>query len=225
MRICLCIKGTFSLNDIRKGYDHTEAYNNKLHESLESIKKSLINPLLEQGHSVDIIFSTYDTSCSLIAENVLSPIKCYKFPNKGIYEHNIVKYKDPQLRHYKKLVELIRQSESEKNNKYDFFIFTRFDLIFIGKVTEWNINYNEFNIAMMHSSGNCDDNIWLFPSKDIENFELCVDELMDRKREGMTHEMNKVLNIKNVKINYIYIITQEDYDKNTCYKIFSFNRS
>ena len=78
---------------------------------------------------------------------------------------------------------------------------------------------------MMHSSGNCDDNIWLFPSKDIENFNLCLDELMNRRREGMTHQMNKALVIKNVKINYIYMITQEDYDKNTCYKIFSFNRS
>ena len=222
MRICLSLKGTFSVNDIRQGYDHTDIYKSKLNESIESIKNSLVNPLVEQGHTVDIICSTYDTYCASVIESKLSPIKCYKFTRETIGERGGNAEFQLQLMHYKKILELIKESENERENKYDFFIFTRFDLIFIGKVTDWNINYEEFNITMLHLSGNCDDNVWLFPRKNIDGFTLSINQLSNMR--GITHEINKYLINNNVKISYIYTITEEDHANNTCYKIYSFNR-
>jgi hypothetical protein len=219
MRICLGLKGAFSINDIRKGLDDTPSYHEKLNKSMADLKEKIIKPFEDQGHTFDIICSTYDTKFVNVFQNNFPVKQWYKFPTSCIEEGGDW---TRQLLHYMKLMEMILEME-KKEDKYDLIIFTRFDLLFYKKVTEWDLNLNEFNIAVKHSSGNCDDNIWIFHRNYLQAFCNSIQSLLVSR--GITHALNHRLVEQGVPVHYMYEITEEDYKNDTTYKLFVLNRN
>ncbi len=224
MRYCLGIKGVFSINDVRNGLDTTDKYNECLMKSIVNMKESLIEPLLKDGHTVDVICSVYDTAFVPIIEREFQPKRVFKFPKSIMNEGGDW---NRQLIHYIKLSEEILQYEQEINQPYDYYIFTRFDLLFIGTLNDWKKNWSidmeKFNITMKHSSGNCDETIFIFPRQYFIPFVNAVINVYNR--QGITHTINHRLVDNNVPINYMYVITEDDYKNNTCYKHCTFNRT
>ncbi len=220
MRVCLALKGTFSVNDVRQGNDTSEKYIQNLMKSIESVKKSLIEPFTSDGHTVDVFCSSYDTAFVPIIEKNYQPKRFFKFPKEEINNGGDW---NRQLFHYMKVIDEIRQYEDEVKQTYDIYIFTRYDLLFLGTLKEWNINLEKFNIAMKHSSGNCDDNIWVFPKQYFTDFSTAIFRIYNL--QDTPHTLNHRLLENNVPIHYIYEITEEDYKNNTCYKIYAFNRN
>ena len=220
MRICLALKGTYSVNEIREGSDTSEKYKTNCMKSFDSIQEALVQPFLNDGHTVDIFCSSYDTSIASTIESYFKPKRFFKFPRDQIDNGGDW---NRQLLHYMKLFEeIIYYVSTNQMPMYDFFIFGRFDLLYKGTFKDWNIDMDKFNIPAKHSSGNCDDNIWILPGQYISQFAEAIYTIYER--QNTTHTLNHRLTELNVPIHYIYELTEEDYKNDTLYKIFSFNR-
>jgi hypothetical protein len=219
MRICLTLKGAFSINDIRRKLDDTPNYNQKLQQSMDNLKEKIIKPLEEQGHTIDILCSTYDTTFINTFVTNFPVKKVYKFPTSSIEDGGDW---NRQILHYMKLNEMVYEIEASEP-PYDLFIYTRFDLLFLKNITEWDLNFNEFNITFLNSSGNCDDNIFIFNHNYLNAFADSMHRLYMTK--DITHAINRRLVERDVPIHYMYAITEEDYIKKTEYKLYALNRN
>jgi hypothetical protein len=80
-------------------------------------------------------------------------------------------------------------------------IFTRFDIDFHKNYNTFNLELDKLNITVEHPSGNCDDNLWIFPRNYLDIFENSVDALIAENK--MTHELNHKIIKFGGQINYI----------------------
>ena len=186
MHICICLRGIhYSDDTIIADY----------RKSLNNYRDYIINPLKSLGHTIDIMIFTYDST--IINQLIFDYDPCGK-----VILVNSDRYIDTswnrQLIFHNYSIKAIKNREDIMKYKYDCIINTRFDLEFNTKITEMNIDYSMFNIAFKHSSGNCDDNLWIFPGVMIDEFESAINNLY--KNSQMTHEINKYMPI----INYMY---------------------
>ena len=123
-----------------------------------------------------------------------------------------------QLHHLKNLINMIRDEETRTKNNYDYFIFTRFDVDFHKNYNTFKLELDKLNITVEHPSGNCDDNLWIFPRNYLDIFENSVDALIAEGK--MTHELNHKIIFFGGSINYI----DELVDSYMGHTIFSFIR-
>jgi hypothetical protein len=114
---------------------------------------------------------------------------------------------------------MILQNEETEKIRYDMILITRFDYIFFKQFYEMSLDFSKFNIAMKHSSGNCDDNFWLIPRNLLDNFASAIVHLY--QTGGITHAINHLFNPTD--IHYMYLIDNNDYDNFTTYQYFAKN--
>ena len=186
MKICLCLRGIHYSND---------AYITDYRKSLENYRNYIIKPLEDQGHEVDILFFTYtsEVSDSLRQDYGSRPNSVF-FPASERF--NGTNWKR-QLLFHRCIVHSIKVNEQQKGSLYDLIINTRFDLFFSTKITEMTYDTSKFNCAFKHTSGNCDDNLWIFPRTLLDTFSFAVNTLDQRNQ--ITHEINKY-----IEMQYMY---------------------
>jgi len=174
------------------------------------------------GYIVDHYMSTYNLSdeLNLIYEDEIKP-KHYSYISDWFFSEDHYKIYGSwiaQFTHFKNLISLIRK----ENIDYDLLIFTRPDLKFHWDLEQIypNLNLDKFNIPVQHLSGNCDDNLFIFPGKYLNQFEQVIDDLLSRN--GITHEINHGLTERGVPINWIssYVYENTEFGHN----MFSFFR-
>lgn len=203
-KIAFSYKGIFGMKRI-----NNTGLNEKLiedaKENLLDHKSKFHDQIRKLGYDIDFYFSTYDLNEDLNALNrkILHP-KIYSFlPNNYINTYSCWQC---QFIHYKNLISHIKN----QNVSYDFFVFTRPDLKFHQDFETFskNVDFNKFNIPVKHLSGNCDDNLFIFPSKFLNQFENCMDILSSRN--GITHEINHILTNQSIPINWMSEFVHED---------------
>ena len=195
MKICLCLRGIHYSND---------SYITDYRKSLENYRNYIIKPLEDQGHEVDILFFTYtsEVSDSLRQDYSSSPNSVF-FPASERF--NGTNWKR-QLIFHSFTVDSIKANEQQKGSLYDLIINTRFDLFFSTKITEMTYDTSKFNCAFKHTSGNCDDNLWIFPRNLLDSFSFAINTLDQRNQ--ITHEINKYIETQYMygPMEYLYWI-------------------
>ena len=180
MKICLCLRGMHYSND---------SYTTDYRKSLENYRNYIIKPLEEQGHEVDILLFTYHTEVSdTLKEDYGSSPNSVFLPAPERF--NGTNWKR-QLVFHRCTVDSVRLNEQKKGSLYDLIINTRFDLFFSKKITDMAYDPSRFNCAFKHSSGNCDDNLWIFPRSALDSFSSAI-HMLDHRNQ-ITHEINKYI--------------------------------
>jgi hypothetical protein len=211
-KVAICYKGVFAGQRIvNSGFDE-KVYTDAL-QNIKDHKEKIGNRFKEFGYDIDYYMSTYNINEKLNSVYIeeLNP-KCYSFLTEEFLFGNFDNWSSSswnyQFSHYKNLISKIKN----ENIKYDLFVFTRPDLklnVDLEKIYSL-LDLNKFNIPVQHHvSKNCDDNLFIFPEKYLNKFEECIDTLMNKN--GITHEINHVLNENNVNINWMceYMFDEE----------------
>lgn len=204
MKYALCLRG-INYWEAPKSYqnvDFEKSYNNIKHFILNEIK------------DYDIFISSYHS----IKENSLldtyKPVK-YILSNFNPDDNNF----KAQLIHHFNCAQMIINHEKEHNIRYDMILITRFDYIYFRLFSEMNIDLTKFNIGMKHSSGNCDDNFWVFPRSMLEHF---IEKIILLYQTGqITHAINH--QFESNDIHYMYNIDDTDYNNFTTYQYYCKN--
>jgi len=198
MKFAICYKGVFNINYIRqKGVDNELL--TTVSNTIDNHKNMIYSDLLIENHEIDTFLSSYNIDKRL---NELL-ITGYNAKNSMFLDKNNIDTNTwmAQLHHLKILISMIREEENRTKNKYDYFIFTRFDVYFHKNYNTYNLELNKLNITVEHPSGNCDDNLWVFPRNYLEIFENSVDALIAESK--ITHELNHKIIFFGGEINYI----------------------
>lgn len=204
MKYAVCFRGIHHLEPI-KNYGTID-----FEDSFKNIKQFILNSINEH----DIFISSYHSKKEEKLLEIYQPKK-FMLSDFNVDENNF----KAQLVHHYNCVQMILQNEEENKIKYDMILITRFDYIYFRHFYEMNLDLTKFNIAMKHSSGNCDDNFWLFPRNMLDNFTSAVVRLY--QTGGITHAINHLFNP--IDIHYMYIIDNDDYDNFTTYQYFAKN--
>jgi hypothetical protein len=215
MKFAICYKGVFNINYIRqKGVD--EHLLKIVDETINNHKDKLYSDLLNDKNEVDTFLSSYNIDKKL---NELL-VTGYNAKNFVFLDKNQINTNTwiAQLNHLKILISMIREEETRTKNIYDYFIFTRFDVDFHKNYNTFKLELDKLNITVEHPSGNCDDNLWIFPRNYLDIFENSVDALISEGK--MTHELNHKITFFGGNISYIDELV-ESYMGHT---IFSFIR-
>jgi len=195
MRYALCLRGISYLEKYTFDNRGTmDEYTIDFTHSVESIEKNIINPLRDQGHTVDIFFNTYSSIKLNEYISRLTPvlIKEREFnPNitPGNWSHIFDLIIDSAL--------LINDYQEEHNFIYDRIMITRFDEYILQNITE--LYMPEAMCTLSHT----DDNFYHFPGHMLDIFILTA-TIMKKQGTQCTHEIQKVLISKGVPCHRMY---------------------
>lgn len=202
MKFAICIKGLHSIQVyLQSGL--TESILTNCQNSFNNFNSFVVEKLTEKKYLTDLFISTYDCDLGNYLLSLYNPQYVNKFDIKvADGEHRFIS----QINHYLKLIQLIKESEKKNNFIYDQIIMLRFDMLFKKNINDMPVNYDKFNISIRHLSGNCDDNLWIFPRKYLDIFEesLLIMLNIDNSAYKTTHYINNVLTKFNVPIHYFY---------------------
>lgn len=215
-RVAILYKGIFGLKRINtKGLKEQVFVDAR--ENILDHKVKIFDQIKNLGYEIDFYMSTYNISDELnsIYNEELSPKAYIYLPNEYLKTHSTWQC---QLMHYKNLILELEKQET----LYDFLIFTRPDLKFYQDFNTINLNLDlsKFNIPVQHLSGNCDDNLFIFPSKFLNKFKEIINILI--LKNGITHEINHLLDDKLVPINWMssYVYENDEFGHNifSCFR-------
>jgi len=204
MKYAVCLRGIHYVEPI-KNYGLID-----FEDSLNNIKTYILNNI----NDYDTFISSYHSKKEEKLLELYKPSK-YVFNDFNADENNF----KAQLVHHFNSVQMILQNEDDKKIRYDMILITRFDYVYFRHLYEMSLDFSKFNIAMKHSSGNCDDNFWLFPRNLLDNFTTAIIKLY--QTGGITHAINHLFN--ETDLHYMYSIDATDYDNFTTYQYFAKN--
>jgi hypothetical protein len=196
-KIAVLYKGIFLKKIVQPAMD--EAYFKYAKEIIDNHKEMLYN-FIEKDCEINFYFSTYDL-CKQVNElykKEFNPKSYTYIPTNLLVD---VETWRAQMIHYKNLLCDLEDSKIE----YDFYLFLRPDIRILKKWNELNLDMNKFNIVIEHSSGNCDDNFWVFPKEYLDAFCKSMDNLIFANCYKMTHEINHELIKYDVPIHYMSV--------------------
>jgi hypothetical protein len=220
-KVAICYKGIFGGKRIsNSGFQEQILIDSR--KNIKDHKEKFSSQFEKFGYSVDYYMSTYHLSDKLdmVYHEELNPKHYSYISDLFLSEDHYRVYGSwaAQFTHFKNLISLIRK----ENVNYDLLVFTRPDLKFHWDLDQIypNLDLDKFNIPVQHLSGNCDDNLFIFPGKYLNEFEQVIDTLLSRN--GITHEINHGLNERQVPIKWIcsYVYENTEFGHN----MFSFFR-
>lgn len=192
MKYALCFRGiSYFKNYIHN--DSNQPYDVDFSQSLNSFKENIINPLKENGHEVDLFFTTYENDKLKYFIEQMKPIKVklntYQTLSAGTWSNVFTIIIDS--------LTLIKEYQEETNNKYDFIIVSRFDNYIFENITNLFIPNNAISSILKG-----DDNFFII-SGDI--FELVYKNFIDMKDKNyITHYYIDYCKEHNIRCHKLY---------------------
>ncbi len=197
MKIAIVLRGISFSSSYRNGVD--------FRLSMSSLESSLTIPLLEQGHDISIYFATYAHEHQNELIHFLSPhLVEYK-----VYDHDISKGNQRDI------TVLALDTVAKYIHKYDAVILTRFDLKYIRKITEMNIDWTKINLLwretqnMWKAHQRVSDIFHIFPTN---LFSLFLSSVWKLKDKSNLHKLYGELIKNGVKSEDIHFIENDFYD-------------
>jgi hypothetical protein len=195
MRCALCYKGVFIINHFLSGKSSDSEYLSRIENSIVRHKEIFFS----KKYEFDVFITTYNVDPEMV--NSLN----YFLPKDiDVLDFDTAKKENnslSQISQHRNIVKQIKKYESENGIKYDLIVITRLDLEFHKKFEDMDFNKDLFNIVVHHKSGNCDDNLWIFPRKYLDLYDSSL-EYLD-KNSKITHEINHELLKNNIDIHYM----------------------
>lgn len=150
------------------------------------------------NYEIDTFIST---NSSIMFDELL---KYYKPVNYVISNGN-------KLEKTRKALEILEIHMNETGKNYNYICITRFDIYFINKL--FNLNLNKLNLTYNNKKDNeyiVDDNFYLFPFDYLKNFISCLHLLPDKNDRRCMHFLLNLFE-RNMEINYIVDIKNKDF--------------
>jgi len=217
-KVAIAYRGFFNYKKYSKEGLY-QGYFSEIENALNNHKK-MIHSYFDD-YEIDCFFSTYDIDKKIeeIYKTNLEVKNISYLRKDGWYDS----WK-PLLHHTQNLINDIEEYIERTRNQYDFLVFTRPDILFKSHINSFSIDTNKFNITLEHLSGNCDDNLWIFPIKYFQSFKESINEL--NLKNMISHEINYCLKKRGVSINYMtnYAPNPESDGSDMGHKVFSFCR-
>ena len=194
MRYALCLRGISFLEDYTfDNRGNMSGYTIDFSHTIDSFYKNIINPLREQGHTVDIFFNTYSSSKLNEFVELMKPVSV----KQTLYNSNIMPGNWANI--FDIIINsalLVSEYQEENGFVYDRIMLTRFDEYMLQNITE--LYLPETLCTLTHQ----DDNFHYFPGNFVDTFILTLSKM---KSEGkITHELQKVLISNGVPCHRIY---------------------
>lgn len=194
MRYALCLRGISFLEDYTfDNRGNMSGYTIDFMHAAESFKKNIINPLREQGHTVDIFFNTYSSTKLKDYIDMMEPV----FVKETIYDPNVKPGNWTNI--FDILINsalIVNNYQEEHNFVYDRVILTRFDEYILQNITELYLPETLCTLSHM------DDNFHYFPGTLLSIFILTLSRMKDQGK--ITHELQKTLVANNIPCHRMY---------------------
>jgi len=192
MKYALCFRGISYYKDYIHN-DSNEAFDVDFSQTLNSFKQNIINPLKENGHEVDVFFTTYETEKLNYFIEQMNPVKVklntYQTLSAGTWS-NVFKIIIDSLT-------LVKEYQEETNSKYDFIIVSRFDNYIFENITNLFIPNNAIS-----SISKGEDNFFIISGY---IFELVYNYFIDMKYKNyITHYYIDYCKEHNIRCHKFY---------------------
>jgi hypothetical protein len=167
MRIAIGFKGVHYMNGRHNWYVDFE-------QQVQNFNDTILTPLKNQGHHVDIFLSSYffsDEKTALL-QKLYSPVSLSFldfFENEERYS--------AQYRHHLNLYRNILKYQSDNSVTYDTVITTRFDIEMNKSILSFDYDYSFFNISFKQPCGDVEDCFWVFPGCDLDLVILTLEKM------------------------------------------------
>ncbi len=195
MKCALCYKGVFIINHFLSGKNSDSEYLSRLEDTIKKHKDTFYS----ENYDFDVFITTYNF-CDKMSNKLNDFLP--KVNEALEFDHNMRNNNAlSQISQHRNVVKQIKKYESESGFKYDLIVVSRLDLEFYKKFEEMNFDIEKFNIVVHHNSGNCDDNLWIFPRKYLDAYDSSLESLL--KYGNITHAINHQLLINNVDTHYM----------------------
>lgn len=163
---------------------------------LENNKKYIFDDLKNNNHEVDIFLYTYN---SIMNDEILKDYNptCYEFIE---YNDNLDRNKAQPLNNINS-INMFYKYADDNNIKYDFVIFTRFDLKFSYGITKFGFKQGKLNIGNtndVENKGICCDLI-ISSQELLEQYKKCSEQVYKGK-------------IKHLHVIYEYLKNNMNHD-------------
>lgn len=200
MRVAICFRGVHYMNG---EYEWTVNFE----DQVQNFYDKIVNPLKNDGHTVDVFISTYKSIKSDMLQDIYKPIKIFYSP----FIYNQDRY-DAQYNHHNILFNAVMEYEKENSFIYDRVIATRFDLEMNYSITELNVNDNMFNAMYKVDYGDVDETFWIFPGRDTAAVLWTLNLMRDKNQN--THQIEK-----NYPYKINFLRTLKEYVANPIYNL------
>jgi hypothetical protein len=192
MKYALCFRG-ISYFDKFTNNETIAPWDVDFLDSIPSFQNNVINPLVKNGHTVDIFFTTYESKYLELYKSIMKPVKVHL--NK--YEQMPA----GRWSNVNKIIidsfKLVKQQEEETNTKYDFIIISRFDIYIFENIMNVHIIPNGISAA---SKGEAD---FFIISGDI--FDLVCKYFIElRNNNAVTHYYSEYCMQKGIRCHKFY---------------------
>ena len=136
-------------------------------------------------------------------------LKIYFNTNNIIFDNDSLT-RPGNLIYFKRNTRILQLIEIIEIDKYDYFIISRIDCIFLILLQDLNINWDKFNISNRCEKNNLfDDNFFIIPKQFINNYKNILEECCIQKFN--THHIYNLYD-KYIGLNNIHFIIEGNYN-------------
>jgi hypothetical protein len=205
MRYALCYRGISYCKDyIHQSNEKPEPYDIDFEPCIFHAKENIIKPIKESGNDIDIFFNTYDSEKLSLYRNLLTPVYT------RLSEFNFNGPQNNWVYVFKMLLDccyMVKEYEVKKNIKYDYIILTRFDYVFIEKITNLYIPENAVSATTEGEDHN------YFISRDM--LDIFISTLLQYQYSTDTHQILKLLHNNGHRCHILYpqTIYKDDFNR------------
>lgn len=169
-KIAILIRGLHYYMNYQSPLAHIGLKNIDYRESYQSFIENIYEPLREQ--SVDIYISTYHSEIEEQLNKDFSPITGIYYDFPGIINDHVI-------RNYE-IAKVIGGGLDLMKDGYDWYVITRFDLLYLMKITEFPVLDNCVNLTHHNTSNNVDDNIHIFDKTHFIKFRKAISAICNK---------------------------------------------
>jgi hypothetical protein len=173
MRVALGLFGISYLHRNVNWLRNWLVYDIDFRKSVSNYNKYIINHLKNEGYAVDVYASTYDS-------NHITDLKSQIAQSYNTVKLAMCNYKiNTPTNNLSRNIIFSRLCHSILNSKvqYDFVVLTRFDLIFLQKLSDVSIDLTKINVVHETDKlGEYDDNFYIVPGNIFKKFVEATDK-------------------------------------------------
>ena len=156
----------------------------------KNIKINLMDYFYNKNYEIDTFISTNNSKI----ENTLS----------DYYNPKIISYDNDNNRIFKlqNILKIFIEYINKEETNYDLICITRFDIYFLDKFSDNNLNLEKLNIvSMLENKDLIDDNLYIFPAKYLDKFY----DIIKHTKINDRRNLHSLINIFNFffEINFI----------------------
>lgn len=191
MRFALCLRSISYLENYTK-WGSLQPYTIDFRDTAPSIKECIIEDLQSQGHQVDVFLSTYHHPHTTALLETFQPVQWHFYPFNNDHHCGT---RNSILFHLDAIQQILEYETAHPI--YDVVLFSRFDLWFFEKLSDYELDYTSFIVPFFS-----EDSFFSVPRERLLVFRDILQQLL--RENTLMHEITAILKHRGEKLTLMY---------------------